>query len=132
MPVAIASNQTKRFELKSLPGAFVEIRRMNYGEILRRQAETSAMKIKQGASVEDVEAVMNMVNITATENDFKNCIADHNLEITEGQPIDFKKREHVRMLDGRVGQEILKFINEWNNLDERDSGNSGQGSETES
>lgn len=125
MPVASVSQETVRKDLKSLPDAFVELKRMSYGEWLHRQELMLKMKIEGGTNGKDQTAEVAMVNKAVTQYEFQKCIVNHNLEIAEGQPFDFRTIAALELLDPKVGNEIGRYISE---LHEFDEGNSQTGS----
>lgn len=126
MPKAIANiNQTQRFELKSCPGGYVVIRRLSYGKKLERQEITMQMRMFQeearrggkGTSSMDISMMARKV----AEFDFKNCVAEHNLEDDGGVTLNFSEPHYVHMLDGNIGDEVGNLINEVNTFDEGNS-----------
>ena len=67
------------------------------------------------------------MNEKVTLFEFANCILEHNLEyladpndLSSATLLDFTKPEHVKMLDGRVGDEIDELINDLNNFEDDD------------
>ena len=121
--------ETQRLDLKSLPGGYVEARRLTYGQKIQRRSMTSALTLKSQGKSKDFEGEMNMINLEATIFDFSKCIVAHNLEKEINQntdqvqtvPIDFNNKEDVKRLDPRVGEEIDEFLGKINNFDEEDS-----------
>lgn len=122
MPKATTNIQdTERYELKTCEGGFVELRRLSYGEFLKRRQMSTNLALKSGAG-KDFEGVMELANEKVTEFEFANCIVDHNLEDENGEALDFRKVHHLKMLDPRIGEEISTYINKMNQFDE-DLGN---------
>ena len=121
--------ETQRLDLKSLPGGYVEARRLTYGQKIQRRSMTSALTLKSQGKSKDFEGEMNKNNLEATIFDFSKCIVAHNLEKEINQntdqvqtvPIDFNNKEDVKRLDPRVGEEIDEFLGKINNFDEEDS-----------
>jgi len=140
MVIATASAETIHHDLKSLPGAWVEARRLTYGEKIARRAMVSGMKIKmqdrKKKKDDTTEGEMNLVNEMATLFDFQKCIMDHNLEaeitgpqaVTDGEIppetrlLDLTQPADIKKLDPRVGEEIDTWLSELNNFDEDDEG----------
>lgn len=120
MPKAVANNQdTIRKDLKTLPGGFVVLRRLTYGEKIQRRAMVSGMKIRGGGKTKDFEGEMNMVNEQATLFDFQRCIVEHNLEKDdEGTLLNFQNVQDIKLLDPRVGEEIDTLLSELNNFED--------------
>jgi hypothetical protein len=144
MVLATASTETIHHDLKSLPGGFVEARRLTYGEKIQRRAMVSGLKVKmqdrkrKGQQTDDgMEGEMNLVNEAATLFDFQKCIVDHNLEaeivgptgvVGEGgepattRKLDLSNASDIKKLDPRVGEEIDVWLSELNNFDEDSEG----------
>lgn len=118
--MVLATNQSKpeRFDLKTLPGAYVEIRRMSYGEKMERSGLMSGLKVKGSNRSKDFEGELAMANRRVTEYEFATCIVDHNLEKEEGVPFDFKRPADLALLDGKAGEEIGVYMNKVNSFDE--------------
>lgn len=114
-------NTTEKFELKSLPEAFVVARRLTYGEKLERRAMMSGMKVETGRG-KDFAGEMQLMNEQATLYDFQKCIIEHNLEDENGNLLNLNSVQDIRRLDPRVGEEIENLLGEMNNF-EVDEGN---------
>lgn len=119
MPRAtVSANDTERYDLKTCEGGFVILRRLTYGEKLKRQEMSfgAAMKVDSGRKrQQSAEMVMDMAQTAATEFEFKNCIVEHNLEDDAGNLLDFRTAVHIHLLDPRIGEEIAEYINMMNN-----------------
>lgn len=119
MPKATASIDTIRHDLKSLPGAFVVLRRMTYGQTLARK-DMVRLSLDMGKG-KDLTGVMAMANATVSLMEFKWCIVEHNLEKDDdGNLLNLSNKTDFDMLDPKVGQEIDKLINEMNNFEDDD------------
>lgn len=127
MPRAIVSKLTERFDLESIPvedgqeKAWVELRRMSFGEKMEKDAEALKMKFKQGDGKEDPDAEVAMVSAKANILEIQRCIIDHNLE-DDGDPpkkLNLKDPNVIRMLDPRVGQEISNLIGDMNDFEKK-------------
>lgn len=119
MPKAIVDTaRTDRFELKTLPASdgeeagFVVLRRMSYGEFLRRRDMISKMSMK--GEGKNTEAIMEMANEIVTRYEFQACIVDHNLEDANGNQLDFRSAKTFAQLDPTVGEEIAELIDDYN------------------
>lgn len=118
MPSAVTSPQdTERKDLKTLPEGFVVLRRMTYGQFLKRQELAMGMSMS-GADKNDMQMAIAIASRKATEFEFANCIVEHNLEDENGQPLDFSNPNTLDRLDPRIGNEIGAYINEMNQYDE--------------
>lgn len=125
MPKAVVdTTKNERFELKTLPASgdeeagFVVLRRMSYGEFLKRRDMISKMSMKgQG---KDTEAIMEMANEVVTRYEFLTCIVDHNLEDANGTALDFRSSKTFTQLDPVVGEEIAELIDDYNGFNKVD------------
>ena len=130
MPVATIIAAPQRYELKTLPDAFVIIRQMTYGEKMHRQNLTGAMKILKDIK-SDFAGELAMETQKLTEWDFANLVVEHNLEgLNDPQDsskgtfkLDFKNSRHVSMLNPLVGEEVGTYIDKLNTFDEVEQGN---------
>lgn len=134
MPIASVSNKPVRKDLKTLPGGYVDLRRMSYGEKLDRLEKGNSQQMSKpggGNVVVDVKTFARLVQ----ELDFSRCIVDHNLtwiasEDGPEQPFDFKNdRSAFDRLDAQIAEEIGQYIDELNNFDENDKEMLAQGKE---
>lgn len=133
MPIAVSRDSTEgeRFELKSAPpDGFVSLKRLSYGQKMFRQSLLAKAKMEVGgggnraerraAANKSFTTELELINEKVTLFEFSNCIIDHNLEDLNGQKLNFSNPEHVKMLDGRVGEEINDLINDLNNFEADD------------
>lgn len=134
MPRATAdTTKTERHELKTLPEAYVVLKKLTYGQMLHRQemAGEMAMKSQPGRGRNTPqEAVIKMMQSLVTEYEFRNCIVDHNLTDENDQPLNFSLPGTVMRLDPQVGDEISQLIDDLNQYqDDNPLGNSNTGSD---
>jgi hypothetical protein len=133
MPRATTSQETERFELASAPpDGFVVLRKMSYGDYLRRRDMAMKMGIsgfRKGSTDEKID--IDMIQEEVTRFEFKTCIVDHNLtdendrKLTLSEPYDFNQ------LDSKIGDEISTLIDTFIKFDEPKSGGEPtSGSET--
>lgn len=117
MPNAtINPDEQDKFDLVSLPGAYVVLRRMSYdAHLTRRDMMTSIRLAAQKAGRDDDFAgELKMMNHKVAIFDFKECVVDHNLEDPEGNKLDLTKASTFKRLDPRIGQEIDELIQQMN------------------
>lgn len=126
MPKATVSHDTIRKDLKTCPGGYVELRTLSFHEMQTRQSiaaklwtESSTSKRKRDKE-ETVRSQLEIMNVAATEYEFRNCIVGHNLEDDNGDLIDFTKPMQAWRLDPKIGAEIARYIDELNQEDEED------------
>jgi hypothetical protein len=120
MPRATVNiNDTQTFELRSLPEAFVTLRRLTYGEWLDRQTMSMSMEMS-GDNRENATARMQIAQAAVSQYEFSKCIVDHNLEDDAGNKLDFRTKTAmtISLLDPRVGQEIGTLIDKMNQIEE--------------
>jgi hypothetical protein len=120
MPKAVAVDENHREELKSLPGGYVVVREMSYGERLSRSNLTGAMKVLKDVK-SDYAGEIAMQTEQMAYWDFGNLIVEHNLEDEDGRLLNFKNPADVKKLNPRVGDEVGTIIDKWNSF--TDSGN---------
>lgn len=122
MPVAVVVQNTKEYKLKSCEGGIVEIRRMTFGESLVRKdmMASVAMEMQNRSSKanDSMKIQMDLLQEKTTLWEFLNLVVRHNLTDANDKPLDFKNPAHVKALEGRIGDEIQKYINELNSFEE--------------
>jgi hypothetical protein len=117
MPKAtVDTSVTERFELKTLPEGFVELRRMSYGEFLKRRDMIS--KVSYEGQGRDTKATMEFAQEVVTRYEFQTCIVDHNLEDDNGKNIDFRSKQAFAVLAPTIGEEIAELIDKLNGFNE--------------
>lgn len=120
MPVATIVSDTERFELKTLPGGFVIIKRMTYGQSLVRSSMSTKFLVGGSTNSKDFQGELDMQVEAVALWDFANCVVDHNLTDANDRPLNFKNAADVRGLDPRIGQEVGKYIDGINNFEDTD------------
>jgi len=136
MPNATSSSsKTEHFDLKTLPDGFVDLRKMTYGEMLRRRDIGSTMRAGQGRGRKaGIEFDTDSLEIQHYE--FSRCIVDHNLEDESGKLLNFKNTADIVKLDPQIASEIESLIFEMNQPpqddDEDDVPKSGEVSSSDS
>jgi hypothetical protein len=121
MPVATTSQEGERHDLKSLPEAFVVVKRMTYGQKLRRLEMASKMSVDMNRKDKSVKGEMEMMQYKAALYDFRSCIVQHNLEKKVGEDLkllDFNNETDFLILDPRVGDEINQLLDKLNNFED--------------
>lgn len=120
MPVAVVTNTTKKYELTTLPEAYVIVRRMNYGEKLLRSEMATRISVAGSSSSKKDDTFKGEVDIQAVDIalwEFANLIVEHNLTDVDERPLNFKSAQDVRKIDGNIGEEIGRYIDEWNDTE---------------
>jgi hypothetical protein len=128
VPVAVVTAPSETFELKSVPGGTVEVRRMTYGQHLYRQSIAARMLMLDEKKHEAQGEIKPMQEAVALW-EFANLVGEHNLTDEDGKLLNFKNPSDVRRLEGRVGDEISSYIDKLNNFKDVEEGNSLDGSE---
>lgn len=120
MPVATRKIEAARYDLKSLPGAFVELRQLSYDEVLERRDGATQILMERGVRNADSQQMnVKVLNRWSNLYSFPRCIIEHNLTDDQGVVLDFSKPERVfPMLDPKVGAEIESLIDKLNQEDE--------------
>lgn len=122
MAVATIVDATERFDLKSCPpDGYVVIRRMTYGEKLKRQSMMTKFKMEMGRNKSDamnMDVDLDQEKVSMWE--FANLIVEHNLTDVDEKPLNFKNMADIARLGPVVGEEIQKRIDEVNSFEEDD------------
>jgi hypothetical protein len=120
MPKATANIvEPEHHDLKTLPGGFVVLRRLTYGQKLERKAMASVAQAETGRG-QNMKMQIAMVNEQAQLYDFTHCVVDHNLEGDDGNKLNFADINAIRSLDPRIGEEIERLMDKMNNFEEDD------------
>jgi len=135
MPRATVSIGVEKHFLESIEvqdgeeRAWVELRRMSFGEKMEKDAEALKMQFSgtTAGSKDEVNAEVSMVSAKASILEIQRCVVDHNLDDGADPPVklDFRKVDVIRMLDPRVGQEISDLIGEMNDFEKRSTQSPG-------
>lgn len=125
MPVAtVRTDEFEKYNLKTVEGGWVDLRRLTYGEKLKRRSMTGSMTMRSERGKRDFEAEMQLINEAASAFDFAHCVVDHNLEDETGRKLNFASRQDLQRLDPRVGDEIETLMDGLNNFEsEAEEGN---------
>jgi hypothetical protein len=125
MPNATVVVENLHHDLKTLPGGYVVIKRMNHGEKLTRQDLSSKMKINATKKSKDIEGIIDLVQRTVSFWEFKNLIVDHNLtklrdpnDPSSEVPLNLKDERDIAIIDGKIAEEINTAISNFNNFEE--------------
>ena len=93
------------YELTSIPGGWIRVRRFDHGERIDRLGKVLVMGIN------DDESGSATINHRAARlHDFKNAIVDHNLSDAKGRKYDFSKPDDVFAIDASIGDEIDDLV----------------------
>jgi hypothetical protein len=124
MPVAVTGGN-KRFDLKTLPGAFVVIRRMNHGQKMARGTLSDKMRFSGSKKQKDVQGEIDLMQRATTLWEWQNLIEQHNLEeyVNPSVPeqgvrkLDFSNVADIEKVDAQVAEEVSTYIGELNNFE---------------
>lgn len=103
-------NATERVDLKTCEGGFIILRRLPYGQWLKRQDMSMKMKMEMRKGDTEGDLDISILNRAVTEFEFKECIVEHNLEDANSAPLDFRKGYVLDQLNPKIGQEISDNI----------------------
>jgi hypothetical protein len=121
MPRATVSTEPTRYELKSLPGGYVQLVPLPFGKMLERRENASKMSMQgdtrksKGGQID-----FSLMQRWARQYEFVNCIVDHNLEDDKGNKLDFNNRLALDALDPKIGAEIEQLIDSINQEEDED------------
>lgn len=118
MPIGVITNAVSdKLPLDSLPpDGYVIVRRMNYGEKLIRS--NMAAKFLMSSPTKDSKDFQGQLDMQTEEVaywDFAHLVVEHNVQDLDGRTLNFQNRNDVRKLDGAVGEEIGRKIDEFQN-----------------
>lgn len=114
MPIGTVTRNTERKDLITLPGGYVVVRRMTYGEKLERQDDMLNMR----TSIDSSSFELKMMSKSMALKDFGNLIVEHNITDENERLLNFKDAKDVVSLDPRVGEEIGALIDGINTFEE--------------
>lgn len=120
MPVATIINAQDEFLLKTVEGGRVVIRRMSWGEKLKRQGMITGFKMDMGGKRDDMKAEIDIFQEAVSHWEFANLIVEHNLTDANDRPLNFKNISDQDSLDPRVGEEIQRYIDDLNAFEDKD------------
>lgn len=119
MPKAVVDfSDTERHDLKTLPGGFVVLRRLSFGQKLQRQQMAVQMNMRGQGKNAEASLVQETTKVSAFE--FAHCVVEHNLEDLDGRTLNFQNVADVVKLHPMVGEEVDALINGMNNYEESD------------
>lgn len=121
MAVATITQPTETFKLKSCPpDGYVTIRRMTWGEKLKRQSMMTKyrMEMTKGTKDKDLSLDMDILQEKVSHWEFQNLVVEHNLTDESDTPLNFKNIFDIDRLGPVVGEEIQKYIDEMNTFEE--------------
>jgi len=116
MPVGVVLISTNKVELTLLPGGYVTVRRMNYGEELDRTGLATKFKMGSTKTENAKDSFAGELDINTKEIalwDFANLIVDHNITDENERLLNFKNPADVARLHPLVGKEIGEAIDAW-------------------
>lgn len=128
MPRATADlTKTVRKDLKSCPGGFVLLRKLNNGERLHRKDIASNVQAS-GENEDEMSASIGINMSGVSQYEFQHSIVEHNLEDENGKTLNFHNKRDFDNLDGNIADEIDDYINKLNRGEDLDP---SEGSSTE-
>jgi hypothetical protein len=127
MPRATVISEAETYDLKTLPGGYVKLRPLNYGELLKRRDGASRMSMMQeqrrGRRQQgDQKIDFELMQEWSRHYEFSRCIVEHNLEDETGAKLDFSNKLAITKLDPKIGSEIERLIDELNQEEEEGEG----------
>lgn len=127
MPVAVVDPEAfERRDLQSLEGAYIMVRPLPHGLVLRRRDKQSKMFVESNMGTQGRRKPQNetnrleieTMNEWATAYDYKYCIGEHNLTDAQGNNLDLGSPLAIQMLSPKVGAEIDTILSELNDFEE--------------
>jgi hypothetical protein len=129
MPKAVVDESYTRYELESLPEGFVELRPMEYGDVLERNgmmlkmssstmaSQGNRAQRRSGKQQDSGSVDFTLGNKEVTLFEYQKCIGDHNLEDKNGNLLDLKTPQGIAQLHPKIGAEIGELLEEINSWD---------------
>ena len=132
MPKATVNTDTERYDLQTVEGGFVQLRRMSYGQKQQRQdiAMRLAIESTGKGSKKTERGLVEMSAEAIAQFEFNACVVDHNLYADDAESIklNLSRREDIARLDPRIGEEISTLIDKLNNFEQEDTDDLGNAS----
>lgn len=123
MAIATITQPTETFKLKSCPpDGYVTIRRMTWGEKLKRQSMMTKyrMEMTKNTKDQDMSLDVDILQEKVSQWEFSNLIVEHNLTDETETPLNFKNIADIVRLGPVVGEEIQGYIDEVNSFEEKE------------
>lgn len=123
MAIATITQPTETFKLKSAPpDGFVVIRRMTWGEKLKRQSMMTKYRMEMDKSTKDKDMSLDVdiLQEKVSNWEFQNLIVEHNLTDENEVLLNFRNLADVARLGPVVGEEIQRYIDEMNTFEEKE------------
>jgi len=123
MAVATITQPTENFKLKSAPpDGYVTIRRMTWGEKLKRQSMMTKYRMEMAKTTKDKDMALDVdiMQEKVSHWEFANLIVEHNLTHEKETALNFRNIADIDRLGPIVGEEIQKYIDEMNSFEEEE------------
>jgi len=123
MAVATITQPTENFKLKSAPpDGYVTIRRMTWGEKLKRQSMMTKYRMEMAKTTKDKDMALDVdiMQEKVSHWEFANLIVEHNLTDEKETALNFRNIADIDRLGPIVGEEIQKYIDEMNSFEEEE------------
>ena len=120
MPVAVVMEGSERYDLKTLPGAYVKIKRMNWGEKLQLRSFNSKMTMRSQKGRKDVESELSIFNKQQELYSVAHCITEHNLQDSDERLLNLTLEGDCLKLRADIAEEITTLIDKLNNFEDDD------------
>lgn len=123
MAVATITQPTETFKLKSCPpDGYVTIRRMTWGEKLKRQSMMTKYRMEMTRNTKDQDMALDVDILQEKVSlwEFQNLIVEHNLTDEKDVLLNFRNIADITRLGPVVGEEIQKCIDEMNAFEEKE------------
>lgn len=124
MPKATVSTEQVQKDLKTCPGGYVVLKKMDYGQKLERTqiATDIELEMARGGGQRTQKASVDIAQKKVTLFEYRHCIVDHNLyeDDEEQVKLNLHTIDGLSKLDPKIGDEIGVYIDELNNYEEDD------------
>jgi hypothetical protein len=126
MPVAtIDPEKYERYDLKTLPDGYVELRPLPFGMKLERRDKATKMSMEaatgRGRDNTTQKFELETLSKWSRAYDFKHCVGDHNLTDINEVKLDFGNPLTLQLLNPKVGSEIETLLDKLNEDESEES-----------
>jgi hypothetical protein len=123
MPKAVVISTSKKFNLKSVEGGIVEIKRLTSEQWLSQREELSTVKVEADTKESDNPDIeLQSFRRSTVYRNFATRIIDHNLTDENDAKLDFTIEENVNKLDPSILEEIVELFDSAQKNDEKKLG----------
>lgn len=120
MPKGTVKTEPQHYKLESLPGGYVKLKQLSYGQMLERREMATKLSMEQaqekpGVKKNEPDKInVQIIQRAVAAYEFAACVVEHNIEDEDGTLLNFGNTMTLDILDPRIGDEISKRLAELN------------------